>query len=85
MRKFSLAGEAILITLMVVTAALATVLLAVIIASVIRGRTDVDLLDLLYLMAALVTICGAGISMAKPVAGWLMRRRRSRQPRNSFR
>ena len=78
MSIFSLAGEAVLITIGVVVAALSLSLLAVIIAR-IAARVDVDPLNALYVTAALFTILGAGIGMAKPVAGWFMRRRRRRR------
>ena len=65
-----MAAKAILITIALVTAALLLAFLVVIIAQI-----DVDPLSILFVSAAFITICGAGVGAAKSVAGWMARRR----------
>ena len=71
MELYSSAGKAILITVFLVAVVLALALLVVIVA-----RLDFEPLDILYVMAALITICNAVI--------WLFRKlwHRRRQNRN---
>jgi hypothetical protein len=66
MDLFPLAAKAILITFCLVVTVLSMAALVVIFA-----RLDVDLLDVLYVMAALITISGAFISLLR----WMSRRR----------
>ena len=67
MALFTLAAKSILVTIGLVAAALGLAALIVIFA-----RLDVNTLDIIYLMAALITVSGAIISLVR----WLASRRR---------